>query len=128
MGKQYVKELEDAATEAKLDSDAREIAAGDPSVDLERPADDASGGASEAATQPRPKGLHVQAGAALSSFDAGCWPVCFTEFSYGDCAPNLERQAHLTSKLTFCYLMMREELEYSLEDDEETYRAKAMCR
>ena len=53
---------------------------------------------------------------------------CFAEFFYGDCAPNLERLAHPTFKQIFSYLMMRKEFEYSLEDDEEPYRAKAMCR
>ena len=73
-------------------------------------------------------GLQVQTGAAVSTFDAQCWPLCFTEFFYGDCAPNLKRPAPLTFKQIFSYLMLREELEYALEDDEEPYRAKAMCR
>ena len=67
--------------------------------------------------------------AGLSTFDSRTeWPLCFTKFFYGDCAPNLERLAPLTFKLVFSYLMIREELEYSLEDDEEPYCAKAMCR
>ena len=31
-------------------------------------------------------------------------------------------------KLVFSYFTVREELEYSSEDDEQPYRAKAMCR
>ena len=46
----------------------------------------------------------------------------------GICVPNLERPAPLTFRQVFSYLMMRQELEYSLEDDEEPYHAKAMCR
>ena len=54
-------------------SDAQELATEGPSVRLEARAEDASGGgASEPATQPRLKGLQVQAGAALSIFDAQC--------------------------------------------------------
>ena len=110
-------------------SDAQELPAEGRAAGLEARAEDASGGgASEPAAQPRLKGLQEQAGAALSSFDAQGWPLCFTEFFYGDCAPNLERPAPLTFKLVFSYLRMREELKYSLEDDEEPYRAEAMCR
>ena len=54
--------------------------------------------------------------------------LCFTEFFYGDCAPNLERPCPLTFKQVFSYLMMREELEYWLDGDAQPYRAKAMCR
>ena len=54
--------------------------------------------------------------------------MCFTEFFYGDCAPNLQRPAPLSFKLLFSYLPVREELEYALDSDIEPYRAKAMSR
>ena len=56
------------------------------------------------------------------------YPLCFTEFLYGDCPPNLARPEKLTFKQVFAYLPVREELEYSLASDAAPYRAKAMCR
>ena len=68
------------------------------------PGEDASGGAtSEPVAQPRLIGLQVQTGSVLSTFDAQCWSLCFTEFFYGDCAPDLERPAPLTFKQIFSY-------------------------
>ena len=110
MGARYQLELERAVSVAESrqrpeglrardggTGDAQELAAQGPSLGVEAQAADTSGGvASEAATQPRPQGLQVQAGAALSSFEAQTWPLCFTEFFYGDCVPNLERPAALT--------------------------------
>ena len=119
MGARYELELERAVSVAE----GRQCSEGNV------PGRDASGGAaSEPVARPRLTGLQVQTGAALSTFDARCWPLCFTEFFYGDCAPNLERPAPLTFEQVLSYLMLREELEYALEDDEEPYRAKAMCR
>ena len=79
--------------------------------------------ASEASTK---HGLQVQTGEPLSSFNVNRYPSCFTEFFYGDCAPGLERPEPLTCKQVFAYLMVREELEYSLHDDAVPYAAKAM--
>ena len=81
--------------------------------------------ASEADTN---HGLQVQTGGPLSSFNANCYPLCFTEFFYGDCTPGLERPAPLTSKQVFAYPMVREELDYSLHDDAAPYTAKALNR
>ena len=133
MGTKYVLELERAASAAEVHTrpcgDAQELVANGCAGSSGAPAENASSGdASQRAAPPRAMGLKVQAGAALSSFDARCWPLCFTEFFYGDCAPNLERPTPLTFKQIFSYLMMREELEYSLEGDTEPYRAKAMSR
>ena len=142
MGAKYELELERAVSvaEGKQHSeglqaprenrvDAQELAPQRQLSDLETSGRNASGcAASEPTARPRLTGLQVQTGAALSTFDAQCWPLCFTEFFYGDCAPNLKRPAPLTFKQVFSYLMLREELEYALEDDEEPYRAKAMCR
>ena len=62
--------------------DAQEIAPQRQLSGLEAPAGDASGGAtSEPVAQPGLTGLQVQTGAVLSTFDARCWPLCFTESS-----------------------------------------------
>ena len=101
-------------------SDAQELVADGCPGNFEAQAENATGGdASQPAAQPRAQGLKVQAGAALSSYDAQRWLLCFTEFSYGDCAPSLERPSPLTLKQVFSYLMLREELEYSLQGDTE---------
>ena len=119
MGAKYEVELERAigVAESELCPEGLRPSAASSSDDTLHPAE-----------QHRVQGLKVQAGSALSSFDAKCWPLCFTEFFYGDCAPNMKRPAPLTFKQLFSYLMVREELEYSLQDDTEPYRAKAMCR
>ena len=69
--------------------------------------------ASQPAAQPRVQGLKVLVGATCSRFDAQCWPLCFTEFFYGDCVPNLKRPSPLTFKHVFSHLLSREELENS---------------
>ena len=89
MGAKYQLEIERAAAEMHA---TRRPAA------VEAPAADRSDAAEPAARRQLP-GLHVQTGEALSSFDARCYPLCFTEFFYGDCAPNLERPAQLTRTL-----------------------------
>ena len=119
MGAKYEREIEQAAMESAA---PRRPASAQATAESD-------GGAPELAAEPRPAmGLQIQAGRPISSFDATCYPLCFTEFFYGDCAPNLERQAPLTYRQVFSYLMVREELEYSLDSDVEPYRAKAMCR
>ena len=76
-------------------SDAQELVAGGCPGNFEARAEHATGGkASQPAAQPRAQGLKVQAGAALSSFDAQCWPLCFTEFFYGDCARTWSDRFH----------------------------------
>ena len=133
MGPKYQLELERAVTEA---GSVRRPAAGANILpergDVAEPAEQnlEPGGsvATERAAQRQVPGLQVQAGEALSSFDARCYPLCFTEFFYGDCAPNLERTAPLTFKQIFSYLPVRGELEYALDSDVEPYRAKAISR
>ena len=68
-----------------------------------------------------PATLRVYTGAPLSLFDPAAWVACLTEFFYGDCAPNLERPAKISWRYLFRYLMNREELEYHLDSDIETY-------
>ena len=68
-----------------------------------------------------PATLRVYTGAPLSLYDPAAWVACLTEFFYGDCAPNLERPAKISWRYLFRYLMNREELEYHLDSDIETY-------
>ena len=57
----------------------------------------------------------------MSIFDPAAWVACLTQFFYGDCAPNLQRPAKISWRFLFRYLMNREELEYHLDSDIETY-------
>ena len=69
----------------------------------------------------KPATLRMHTGAPLSLFDPAAWVACHTEFFYGDCAPNLQRPAKIGWRSLFRYLMNREELEYHLDSDVETY-------
>ena len=75
--------------------------------------------ATDSETKKTPAKLAVQAGKPLDMFDPTAWTICFTEFLYGDCVPNLARPAKgpLSMKHLFRHLMEREELEYSLASD-----------
>ena len=74
--------------------DAQEPVPQGESPGLEAQVERVSGGAaSEPVARPRHVGLHAQTGAALFSFDATCWPLCFTQIFYSVCAPNLERRS-----------------------------------
>ena len=68
-----------------------------------------------------PATLRIYTGAPLSLFDPAAWVACFTEFFYGDAAPNLQRPAKIGWRHLFDYLMNREELEFHLESDVATY-------
>ena len=68
-----------------------------------------------------PATLRIHTGAPLSIFDPAAWVACLTQFSYGDCAPNLQRPATISWRLLFRYLMNREELGYHLDSDVELY-------
>ena len=68
-----------------------------------------------------PATLRIHTGAPLSLFDPAAWVACLVEFFYGDCAPNLDRPANSSWRHLFRYLMNREELEYHLDSDVETY-------
>lgn len=58
--------------------------------------------------------------APLSAFDAETYPTCFVEFFYGDCAPNMcsRPNRNVSHEDIFRSLLLREELEYSLETDD----------
>ena len=71
--------------------------------------------------QNSPATLRIHTGAALSLFDPAAWVACLVQFFYGDCAPNLERPAKISWRNLFRYLMNREELEYHLASDMQTY-------
>ena len=66
---------------------------------------------------PTGKTLHIKSGKPVNTFEPAAWPAAFTEFLYGDCAPNLARPAPTSLRNQFHYLTTREELEYSLVTD-----------
>ena len=81
------------------------------------------------------KTLHIKSGQPVNIFDPPAWAAAFTEFLYGDCAPNLGRPAPTSLRLQLYYLTMREELEYSLDTDKDDpliagdcYKAPAQSR
>ena len=83
-----------------------------------------------AATQEdtEPTALAVPSGCPLSIFDSTALPAAYTEFLFGDCVPFLKRDTPITCKQIFDALPQREELEYSLPDDEEPYQASTRPR
>ena len=74
-----------------------------------------------ASRKSSPVTLRIHTGAPLSLFDPAAWVGCLVQFFYGDCAPNLERPAKISWRHLFQYLKNREELEYHLDTDIETY-------
>ena len=66
---------------------------------------------------PTGKTLHIKSGKPVNIFDSAAWPAAFTEFFYGDCAPNLARPVPTSLRKQFHYLTTREELEYDLDSD-----------
>ena len=86
-------------------------------------------------TAPTGKTLHIKSGKPVNIFDPPAWAAAFTEFFYGDCAPNLARPVPTSLRKQFHYLTMREELEYSLDTDRDDpliagggYRAPTQSR
>jgi len=61
-------------------------------------------------------------------FDARTWPASLVEFFYGDCAPFLDSEVPITCEEVFASLLVREELEYSLANDEVPYKASTQNR
>ena len=60
--------------------------------------------ATNSETKAVPTKLAVQAGEPLDMFSATAWAVCFTEFLYGDCAPNIERPVKISMQELFAHL------------------------
>ena len=76
-----------------------------------------------------PVALSVPSGVQpLSAWDARTWPVCFTEWWFGDGAPNLQRDRPMLFEEVAAMLLEREELEYQLENEEERYEARSPSR
>ena len=67
-------------------------------------------------------------GKPLNAWDARTWPCCFTEWWFGDGAPNLARQRPMLFEEVAAMLLEREELQYFLEADEAPYTARAPSR
>jgi hypothetical protein len=64
----------------------------------------------------------------LDSFDARTWPACYTEWWFGDGAPNLARERPMLFEQVAQRLINLEELEYSLQTDTEPYIAACQSR
>ena len=58
-----------------------------------------------------PATLRICVGAPLSIYDPASWVACGVAFSFGDCAPNLDRPAKISWRRLFDHLMNRDELE-----------------
>ena len=72
--------------------------------------------------------LAVPTGKPLSMFDSAALPAAYTEFLFGDCVPFLDRETPVTCQQVFDALPSREELEYSMPDDTEQYKADSRSR
>ena len=75
-----------------------------------------------------PSALAIPTGEPMSSFDARTWPACYTEWWFGDGAPNLDRQRPMLYEqcVQRCYDI--EEMEYSLPTDDVPYVASSQSR
>ena len=61
-------------------------------------------------------------------FDSSALPAAYTEFLFGDCVPFLKRDTPATCQQIFDALPNREELEYTLPEDTEPYKANPRSR
>ncbi|MDA8609441.1 hypothetical protein N9L19_00840 [bacterium] len=82
-----------------------------------------------------PSTLAADAGKPLDMFAPDAWSLCFTEFFYGECVPNVARPVPCSMRDLFRSLMPREDLEYHLASDAEDphvpdgrYRAPSRSR
>ena len=75
-----------------------------------------------------PMALAIPTEKPMDSFDARTWPACFTEWWFGDGAPNLDRQRPMLFEECARRLFDLEEMEYSLQTDEMQYVAFAQSR
>ena len=93
-------------------------------LDVERACQNA-----EEAREVNPVALAVPSGVQpLNAWDARTWPVCFTEWWFGDGAPNLQRDRPMLFEEVAAMLLEREELEYQLENEEQRYEARSPSR
>ena len=76
----------------------------------------------------KPEALMVSTQQPLDSFDARTWPACYTEFWFGDSAPNLARERPMLFEQVARRLINLEELEYSLAADTDVYAAPNQSR
>jgi hypothetical protein len=75
-----------------------------------------------------PMALAIPTGKPMDSFDARTWPACYTEWWFGDGAPNLDRQRPMLFEQCAQRLFDLEEMEYSLPTDEVQYVASSQSR
>jgi len=75
------------------------------------------------------KALVSTTGKALSMFDPQSWTMCFVDFLYGDCTPNMRnRPVYVPMEEIFPYLQDREELAYALASDTQPYIPRTRSR
>ena len=70
-----------------------------------------------------PEALAIPTQKPMSSFDARTWPASYTQWWFGDGAPNLERDRPMLFEQVARRLINIEELEYSMPGDPEPYEA-----
>ena len=75
-----------------------------------------------------PKALLVPTGKPLSMFSPEAWTCSFPEFFFGDGTPGLARSEPLLIEELFACLQTREELEYTLPEDDIPYTAQSPNR
>jgi len=75
-----------------------------------------------------PMALAIPTEKPMNSFDARTWPACFTEWWFGDGAPNLHSQRPMLFEECAQRLFDSEEMEYSMPTDEAQYVASARNR
>jgi hypothetical protein len=75
-----------------------------------------------------PMALAIPTDKPMDSFDSRTWPACYTEWWFGDGAPNLARQRPMLFEQCAQRLFDLEEMEYSLPTDEVQYVASSQSR
>ena len=77
-----------------------------------------------------PMALAIPTEKPLDSVDSRAWPACYTEWWFGDAAPNLDRQRPMLFEQCAQRLYGIEEMEYSLDTGEEPYVAsyQSLCK
>jgi len=94
----------------------------------DRSALEAAATSSELLSPTSAEALAVPTTAPLSMFDSKTWAAAFVEFWYGDGTPHLDRCTPLLFEEWARMILDREELEYHVQGDEATYRARSPSR
>ena len=84
--------------------------------------------ATAATVEVTPSALRIPTGEPLNMFGPVAWTASFVEFLYGDATPGLQRDREVLYEEWCQCLLSREELQYSMPDDEEQYVASSPSR